>query len=464
MNRQFFTRLIAPLALCGLFGCFPITEEGVYDGVVGPELFSEPTTHDGDDWLFSPNRINRIDLTLDEDAVEILRSERRFSYPRNKVRADAVFDGEAIGDIGVRLRGGLGSFNRFDGKPKFELDFNRFSGEAVFGLKSISLNNMINDCSRIREPLAYAAYGLLGLPTSRTGYAQLFINGEDYGLFLTLETQDDQWLERTFDDGSGNLYDGKYVFSGFWPLIVDFGIDRDHWFDLEEGEDIAFEDVARVSRGVKQSFETGTMDSTLAELVDWSELTTLLRIEEWTISGDGYQGGPNNYRVYFEPGKPMVITPWDRDDTFQTNQTDGDSEVAVHNNPDLFSQQGSNLGQLCFADEDCLALWEATKPVVEARLLDGSLQDLGESIFSLLEPSYAEKAVRDENCSPEIGRLEAAAILDYIQTGEAETWSEGENPYSACSVSSAAEKRILPVFLLFSMLALWRRERRVSSV
>ena len=56
----------------------------------GPEVYSEPTLHIGDSWIFSPTRINRIDLELGEDAVDILRSERGFSYPRNKVRASAT--------------------------------------------------------------------------------------------------------------------------------------------------------------------------------------------------------------------------------------------------------------------------------------------------------------------------------------------------------------------------------------
>ena len=88
----------------------------------------------------------------------------------------------------------------------------------------------------------------MGIPTSRTGYAQLFVNGEDYGLYLVVESQDDRWLKRNFEDRSGNLYDGKYVYSGYWPTIVDFGKGLDHWFDLEEGEDVDFEDIGTISR------------------------------------------------------------------------------------------------------------------------------------------------------------------------------------------------------------------------
>ena len=89
---------------------------------------------------------------IDEDGLEILRAERRFSYPRRKVRADATIDGEWVGDIGVRMRGGIGSFSRFDHKPKLELDLNEYTGERFHGLESLSLNNMISDCSGFAKP------------------------------------------------------------------------------------------------------------------------------------------------------------------------------------------------------------------------------------------------------------------------------------------------------------------------
>ena len=44
----------------------------------------------------------------------------------------------------------------------------------------------------------------------------------------------DRWLKSRFDDRSGNFYDGKYVFAGFVPKMVDFAKGRDDWFDLDK--------------------------------------------------------------------------------------------------------------------------------------------------------------------------------------------------------------------------------------
>ena len=60
-------------------------EPAVYPN--GPEVFDEPLeVHEDDAFLFAVDRINRIDLEVDEDAQEILLAQRRMSYPRDKVR------------------------------------------------------------------------------------------------------------------------------------------------------------------------------------------------------------------------------------------------------------------------------------------------------------------------------------------------------------------------------------------
>ena len=158
----------------------------------GVSFFDSYVDHNDETFLFDPFHINEISMTIGEESVKILRSERRFSYPRNKVRADIKIDGEIINDIGIRMRGGLGSFTRFDVKPKWEVDFNAFEEQHFHGLHSISLNNM-TDCSSLTEPLGFLAHQLVGNPTSRVGYAQIYVNGLNYGLYSIVDTQDEVW-------------------------------------------------------------------------------------------------------------------------------------------------------------------------------------------------------------------------------------------------------------------------------
>ena len=151
----------------------------------------------------------------------------------------------------------------------------QFQDARFYGLESLTLNNLSSDCSGVREALAYYAFEVADLPTSRSGYAQLFINDADYGLMLVLETQDDRWLDRSYAEDDGNFYDGSYLWAGFFPASLDFGLDKDEWFDLEEGEDIGAADIGAVSQGVKEALLSGQIDLDLAELLAESELSAL---------------------------------------------------------------------------------------------------------------------------------------------------------------------------------------------
>ena len=417
--------LLALLALLALLVACE-GKGGDDDYGTGPQVFSEPTVHIGDSWLFSSTRINRISLTIDFEGMRILRSERRFSYPRNKVRAAAFIDDEDVGDVGVRLRGGLGSFARIDGKPKLEIDFNEFSGERFYGLESLSLNSMIFGCDGTREALAFASYDLAGLATSRTGYAQVFVNGQDYGMYLVLETQDDRWLRRNFVDGSGNFYDGKYVFTGFWLRTIDFDVGRDDWFDLEEGTDVGFTDIARISGGVKRARVLGRIDPSFWPLVDWEQLVTLLRVEQWTGNHDSYGTGSNNYRVYFEPGRPLVMSPWDTDGAFPSAWIEGEDPDASRNvsfDPDGWEYPSGALAQVCLDDPTCRQLWDEQGSWVQERLSDGTLYDLALDLAVLTEEGMTGDPRRECRAKDVLGDQDA--ILDYLEQGELPRGKDG---------------------------------------
>lgn len=374
----------------------------------GPEVFSPPTVHVGHDWLFSPTRINRIDLEIPEDSQAILAAQRRFSYPRDKALAWATIDGEEVGPIAVRLRGGIGSFEQLDGKPKLELDFNHITGDRFHGLESLSLNNRSYGCTGIHENLVYAAYAQAGLVTSRTGHAQLFVNGQDYGLYVVVETQDDRWLRRNFNDPSGTFYDGKYHLSEFWVHWVDFDAGRDHWFDLEEGPDVGFADIEWISQGVKDSRE-GPMRPALREAVDWAQVLALMRVEMWTGNEDAYGHGRNNYRVYFEPGRPMVMVPWDTDAGLidEGYESDGGST-----NLEIVGDPESALAEACLADPDCRALWEDSAGPVNDALGDGTLLALAEQTSALVQEGVLGDPRR--GCSEQDWEIQSEGLLGYL--------------------------------------------------
>jgi spore coat protein CotH len=399
------------IVLLSVLGCEPT------EYATGPQVWSEPTDHANEDFLFDHTRINRIDLTLGPTQEEILRAERTLTSPRNEVHGLATIDGEDLGEIGIRLRGGLGSFQRYDDKPKWELDFNEVTGERFHGLESLSLNNGTSECAGARDHMGFFINGLAGVPTSRTGNVQLFVNGLDYGVYIALETQDDRWLKRTFSNNDGNFYDGGYVQAGPWPVFLDFDRGRDHLFDLEEGTDNGFIDIATISTELARSQENGSATQAIWALIDWDVILRKFAVEEWTGNGDAYLTLANNYRVYFQTDGPMVMAPWDQDNSFPYQEDDEDSEDE-EDGRSSYRDSRSALAVVCATDTNCLARWRQTARDV-ADTLDGP-EPLAfvENLIAVTREGLDEHP--REDCTVQERNQERDQLLQWIEVASAD--------------------------------------------
>lgn len=303
--------------------------------------------------FFDDTFIHTVDIELSTAAKSDLRSD-----PYEYVAATVVVDGWTFPGVGVRLRGKIGSFRDLSGKPKFKLDFNRFVEDGSLGaFESLGLNNAVVDCSYMRETVGYSLFRQLGLPAPRTTYTQVTVNGDDYGLYVAIEFPDDHFLDSRYADGTGNLYDGKYLYytNGSYAL-VDFTPELVGNFRLEEGTDVANADVNAIAEAIPAA---GTFAERLDPLVHSASFHRFLAAEQWVGQLDGYALNSNNYRVYFDP-------------------EDGRADLLVYDLDYAFYPSGSwgvgweapvgRLAQACWADAACLADHAAAAQAIAAEV------------------------------------------------------------------------------------------------
>lgn len=308
-----------------------------------------------DAWIFSDGTIHTIELTLSDASIAALNAD-----PYTFAMGDVSFDGEPLPDVGVRLRGKIGSFRTLDKKPKFKLKFNEIhEDQRFYGLEELSLNNEVVDCTYLKEPLGYRLFALAGVPAERTGFARLLVNGAEYGLYVLVEVPDDRFLKRVFKEPKGNLYDGKYVwYGGANYTLLDFNAGVDDLFSLEEGVDVAHADIHAISDAVASWAGTGQLVTGLDPLLRWDEFHRMLAGEQWIGHNDGYALNRNNYRVYFHPedGRAELV-PWDLDYAFLHDSQWGLS----------WSSPPGKLAGECFKDAACaLAHKAAVQALVDA--------------------------------------------------------------------------------------------------
>ena len=356
-----------------------------------------------DDWIFDHTIIHEIEITLPQESLDSLSVEP-YSYAIGSV----LFNDESMTDVGIRLRGKIGSFRDLSGKPKLKIDFNQYvEDQRFYGLETLSLNNSIVDCSFLKEHVGYALFAEADVPASRTGVARVWVNGEPYGLYTIIEVPDDRFLRRHYENPDGNLYDGKYVWDGTTATLLDFATGYDTLFQLEEGEDVGHADISAVSAAISAAAGTAEWYETTGAVVDWPLLHRLWAVEQWLGQNDGYGLNTNNYRVYFDPSDGRAdLIPWDLDYTFLYDSDWGRSWYTPY----------GTLFYYCIFDSTCAA---AQKAAV-AEILEAA------DAAALVSRFDAIAALIDSDARSDPRRECSESSMDYEQE-RVRAWLEGQN-------------------------------------
>ncbi|HEX6752969.1 MAG TPA: CotH kinase family protein [Solirubrobacterales bacterium] len=372
--------------------------------------------------IYDPGTVSVIDIGLSPEAIDELEED-----PDEYVKGTFTLtftDGtpgseegtiELANDIGVRLKGGTGSFRPLTEKAAFKLKFNEYAKQRVLGLKKMTLNNMVQDPSKLHETLAYTAFRAAGVPASRTGYADVRVNGEDFGLYLNVETLDDVGLERWFGefDDPQHLYEGEYATDvtpgGASAFSVDEG-DEDVRTDLEAL-------IAAVAGGGSAFSER------VDGLMDLDEMTRMWAVEKYIGHWDGYAGAgpsllpgnelPNNFYLFSNAAGRFQMLPWGTDQTW-SKHLDFGAEAGL-----LFDE--------CLAEPACRDLHRESLALVGSEIDALDLDSLAEATAVLLEPWEELGGAREEHSPREIG-LGVADARAFIaeRPAELEDWLDSE--------------------------------------
>ena len=121
---------------------------------------------------------------------------------------------ETIDSVGFRLRGNT---SRDSQKKSFKLSFNTFiPGRQIHDIEKLNLNGEHNDPSIVRSKLCWDLFQEIGLTASRAAHAAVYINGDYFGLYISVEHIDDEFVDNHFADPSGNLWKCLYPADLTW--------------------------------------------------------------------------------------------------------------------------------------------------------------------------------------------------------------------------------------------------------
>jgi spore coat protein H len=232
-------------------------------------------------------------ITLDEANLKALKAK-----PKEYVHCTVVVGDKTYKDVGIHLKGAVGSFQGWDGKPALTLNFDHFvKGQTLSGLDKFHLNNSVQDGGYLNEIACSELARAMGLPTARACHAVVELNGRKMGLYVLKEGYNGHFVERNFPGATGgNLYDGGFLTDIDGKLKLDAGPGCENK-DLK-----ALADACKIG-DAKKRYEA------VAKLVDVDLFAKNAALQFLATDWDGYVRNRNNYRVYFPPkdGKAVFI-------------------------------------------------------------------------------------------------------------------------------------------------------------
>ncbi len=158
-----------------------------------------------EDRLFDTSKVHTIDIVIDDwDAFLQTAQSEEYSV------CSVVIDGETFKNVGIRGKGNtsLSTVSSMDSdRYSFKIEFDQYdSTKSCYGLDKLSLNNLIQDNTMMKDYLTYQMMNEFGAAAPLCSYVYITVNGEDWGLYLAVEAVEESFLQRNYGSNYGDLY------------------------------------------------------------------------------------------------------------------------------------------------------------------------------------------------------------------------------------------------------------------
>lgn len=181
------------LTACGFVGA----------GAAG--LITADTSIGYENRLFDQSRVHTIDIVMNDWNAFIDDATSETYYA-----CTMVIDGEKYGNVAIRGKGNTSLSNVAsygNDRYSFKVEFDHYqSGSTYHGLDKLSLNNLIQDATHMKDYFAYTLMGRMGVAAPLCSFVQINVNGEAWGLYLAVEGVEDSFLTRNYGSDHGELY------------------------------------------------------------------------------------------------------------------------------------------------------------------------------------------------------------------------------------------------------------------
>ncbi len=270
--------------------------------------------------LYTRDVVPRIDILIHPDTLDWIYNHVESDH---EFRAVFVFNNgsvhDTIPDIGFRLRGNT---SRYSQKKSFKVSFNTFvQGQKYYGVEKLNLNGEHNDPSITRARLCWDILREAKVAGARSNHVQVYINGNYYGLYISVEHIDEEFVKQYFGNNDGNLYKclwpADLTYRGVNPDLYKFTSGDRRTYELKINEETDdYSDIAHFI-DVLNNTPTASLPCELEKVFNVQDYLKIAAFDVLTANWDGYIFNKNNFYLYHNTATGLFeYIPYDVDNTY----------------------------------------------------------------------------------------------------------------------------------------------------
>ncbi len=273
-----------------------------------------------DSWkVYDNSQIAIVNITIASNDLQFLYNNYNIDTAFTaSLQFQNAFINDSVDSVGISIRGNT---SRESFKKSFEIDFNKFKkGRKFYSLEELNLNGEHNDPSIARSKICWDFFNSIGMISTRASYASVYFNGNYYGLYISTEKIDENFVKNNYENNNGNLWKCLY------GANLNYINDDPNSYKIESSDSRIYDlvtnksedDYSKLSEFIDflNNSDYVTFKNELPQKINIQELLQYFAANVLLGNWDDYWSLSNNYFLYFEPSKNYFhIIPYDYDNS-----------------------------------------------------------------------------------------------------------------------------------------------------
>jgi len=313
--------------------------------------------------VFGDDKVQRLDITIDEDYFEIMTDNLADYYTSSGGRpgggsqdfpeatpvyvpCNLEYNGINWYKVGIRFKGNSSlqsAYNSGISKLPLRLKFDEFAGDHpaltgqnFYGFSELSLSSNYMDRSCLREKVAADLFRDFGVPCARSVFCRVYVDfGEGptyFGLYTMLEVIANTVIQNEFASSTGTCYkpdgDGASFASGSYD---------ESYFEVKSGESdwSSISNLYQVLHSPERSSDPAAWRNSLESVFDMNLYLKYMAVNFTIQNWDTYGVMTHNYYLYHNPdNSKLTWIPWDNNEAFQEGNREGALSINLNDASD----------------------------------------------------------------------------------------------------------------------------------